>query len=150
MDSMTTVAGSSFALEREAPAGVRQARTILRAAYVAAPTVAGLDKFFNLLVDWDKYLAPELFRSRRARRRFMRAVGVVELAAGALVAARPRLGAYVVAGWLGGIIGNLLLGRRDYDIALRDLGLMLGALAMARLEAEHRREKQANEQRVLH
>ena len=147
MESLTPVAGGELA--RGEAAGARQALAILRAAYVAAPVLAGLDKFFNVLVDWDKYLAPQVARSPGNRRRFMRAVGVVEIAAGALVAARPRWGGYVVAGWLGGIIGNLLLGRRDYDVALRDLGLMLGALAMARMDAARRRGA-ATEMPMLH
>jgi hypothetical protein len=149
METMTSVA-ASLEPAREPSAGTRQALAILRIAYVAAPLAAGLDKFFNVLVDWDKYLAPKLFRSPRKRRRFMRAVGVVEIAAGALVAARPRLGGYVVAGWLGGIIGNLLLGRRDYDVALRDLGLALGALAMAQLGADRQRATPPAETPVLH
>jgi hypothetical protein len=65
----------------------------------------------------------------------MRLIGGVEIAAGLLVALRPRIGGYVVAGWLGGIIGNLLVGRRGYDVALRDVGLAIGALALARLDA---------------
>lgn len=150
MDPRTSVAGAPPAEAGAQAAAAREALAILRAAYVAAPTLAGLDKFFNLLVDWDKYLAPAVARSPRARRRFMRAVGVVELAAGALVAARPRLGGYVVAAWLGGIIGNLLLGRRDYDVALRDLGLGAGALAMARLDAARARAAAARRATLLH
>ncbi len=115
--------------------GAHQAYRVLHLGYAAAPILAGLDKFFEQLVDWDQYLAPQIARSRRTRRVLMRVVGGVESAAGALVAARPRIGGWVVAGWLGGIIGNLLLGRRSYDVALRDFGLMLGAIALARLSA---------------
>jgi hypothetical protein len=126
-------AAGPTALERTA--GARQAYHLLHVGYAAAPILAGLDKFFELLVDWEQYLAPQLARSPRARRRFMRTVGGVEIVAGALVAAKPRLGSWIVAGWLGGIIGNLLLGRRSYDVALRDLGLMIGAIALARLSS---------------
>lgn len=115
--------------------GAEHAYRVLQAAYVAAPVIAGLDKFFDLLTDWDQYLAPQVALSPRGRHNFMRAVGVIEVAAGALVVARPRLGGWVVAGWLGGIMANLVAGRRSYDIVLRDLGLMLGAVALARLSA---------------
>jgi hypothetical protein len=115
----------------------RQAHWILRAGFVAAPLLAGADKFFNRLCRWEKYLAPSVERHLPVdARTFMYGVGVVEVAAGALVAAKPRIGGYVVAGWLGAIIGNLLLSRDNYDIALRDLGLALGALALGRLSGE--------------
>ena len=115
---------------------VRQAYRILHAGFIAAPTLAGLDKFFHLLTNWDQYLAPQVAAVLPlSPHGFMQVVGVVEVAAGLLVAVRPRLGAYVVAGWLGGIIGNLLLSGRYFDVALRDFGLMLGALALGRLAA---------------
>jgi hypothetical protein len=111
-----------------------QAFWLLRAAFTVAPIVFGLDKFFNLLTDWPKYLAPiadDVLPGSASQA--MLAVGVVEIAAGLLVAVAPRLGAYVVAAWLAGIIVNLLLIPGFYDVALRDFGLMLGALALARL-----------------
>lgn len=111
-----------------------QAFWILRIAFTVAPIVAGLDKFFHLLVDWDKYLAPwvaDLFGGNGHA--FMLVVGVVEIIAGIGVAILPRIFAYVVAAWLLGIIVNLLSIPGYYDIALRDLGLALGALALARL-----------------
>ncbi len=112
----------------------RQAYFILRAGFAAAPLIAGADKFFNVLCRWEKYLAPQVAALLpMSPRTFMRGVGVVELAAGALVAIKPRVGSYLVAGWLGGIIANLLLAEDHYDIALRDLGLALGALALGRL-----------------
>lgn len=115
-------------------AATRQAYGILRAGFIAAPTIAGLDKFTHLLADWDQYLAPQVAALLPvSAHSFMQAVGVVEIAAGLLVAARPRLGAYVVAAWLGGIVVNLLMSGRYFDIALRDFGLMLGALALGRL-----------------
>jgi hypothetical protein len=99
--------------------------------------IAGLDKFFHALVNWDMYLAPRVERILPVSGyTFMLAVGVIEIAAGFLVALRPRVGASVVAAWLGGIIVNLLLAGNFYDIALRDFGLALGALALARLGRE--------------
>jgi uncharacterized membrane protein YphA (DoxX/SURF4 family) len=94
--------------------------------------LAGVDKFTNLLVDWTQYLAPFVANMVPAST-FMAIVGVVEIIAGLLVFFKPRIGAYVVAAWLLGIIGNLLLIPGYYDVALRDFGLFLGAVALARL-----------------
>ena len=117
-----------------------QAQLILHVGFTALPIVAGLDKFFHLLVDWDQYLAPAVARVLPVTAHtFMLAVGVVEVVAGLLVAFLPRVGGYVVMLWLWGIIVNLLLARGYYDIALRDFGLSLGALALARLSQEFRR-----------
>ena len=114
-----------------------QAYLILYAGFVALPVLAGLDKFFHLLVNWDQYLAPVVTQTLPVTaHRFMLVVGVVEIAAGLLVAFRPQIGGYVVAVWLWGIILNLLLVPGFYDIALRDFGLSLGALALARLSRE--------------
>ena len=114
-----------------------QAYLVLYAGFVALPILAGLDKFFHLLVNWDQYLAPVVTRIIPVSgHTFMLVVGVIEVAAGVLVAVRPRIGAYVVALWLWGIIVNLLLIPGFYDIALRDFGLSLGALALARLSQE--------------
>ncbi|MDQ6891702.1 MAG: hypothetical protein M3167_03365 [Acidobacteriota bacterium] len=111
-----------------------QAFTILRFGFTVAPVVAGLDKFLHLLTNWDKYLAPGISNALGiAPHTFMTVVGAVEIAAGLLVAWRPRWGAYVVAAWLIGIIGNLVVTGGYLDVALRDLGLCLGALALARL-----------------
>ncbi len=111
-----------------------QAYQILHWAFVAAPVIAGLDKFANLLTSWDKYLAPELARLLPfSPRVFMMIAGVIEIVAALVVALRPRLGGYLVAAWLGCIIVNLVVGGAFYDVALRDLGLMLGALALGRL-----------------
>jgi len=116
----------------------RQAFQILRFAYTVAPIVAGLDKFFNLLVDWEQYLPSMVTRLLGGNTHlFMQGVGVVEIVAGIGIALRPRLFSYVVAGWLAGIILNLLAIPGYYDVALRDLGLALGALALARLSAEY-------------
>jgi len=111
-----------------------QAFLLLRVAFTVAPILFGLDKFTNVMVDWETYLAPwinDIVPGSAATA--MHLVGVVEIAAGILVALKPRYGAYVVAAWLGGIIVNLLTYSGYYDIALRDFGLMLGALTLARL-----------------
>ena len=114
------------------------ARDTLRIGYGLLPIVAGADKFTNLLVDWEKYLAPDFERkSPVSGRAFMRFVGVVEMAAGALVLSRwTRLGAWVVAGWLSGITLNLLFSRHYYDVAARDALLALGAVALGQLSRE--------------
>jgi hypothetical protein len=114
----------------------RQVFWLLRIGFTAAPILFGIDKFFNWSVYWPKYLAPWINEIVPGNGQdFMYAVGGIEIAAGLLVAFAPRLGAFVVAGWLGGIVVNLLTNDapRYYDIALRDFGLMLGALALARL-----------------
>ncbi len=111
-----------------------QAFALLRIAFTVAPIAFGLDKFFNLMVDWPQYLAPWINDiAPGTGQDFMYFVGATEILAGIIVALKPRYGAYVVAGWLGGIIINLLTHSGYYDIALRDFGLMLGALTLARL-----------------
>jgi hypothetical protein len=111
-----------------------QAYLTLRVGFVAAPILFGLDKFTNLLTDWTTYLAPSVDRLLPGSASgAMLAVGVVEIVAGLVVAFRPKIGGYLVAGWLAGIIGNLLLLGDHYDVALRDFGLLLAALALARL-----------------
>ena len=122
---------------RQAAAGltpVEQTFWLLRLGFTVAPIVFGLDKFTNLLVDWSVYLAPwmdDILPGSASD--FMLVVGVVEITAGLLVLFRPSIGAFVVAGWLGGIIVNLLSIPGYYDIALRDFGLLLGALSLGRL-----------------
>ncbi len=111
-----------------------QAFVLLRAAFVVAPIAFGLDKFFNVMVDWPLYLAPWINDiAPGSGQDFMYLVGVIEIVAGVAVALKPRYGAYLVAGWLAGIVINLLTASGFYDIALRDFGLMLAALALARL-----------------
>ena len=111
-----------------------QAFQILRIGFTVAPILAGLDKFLHLLVDWDKYLPPLVNNLTGGRgHQLMLAVGVIEIIAGVGVFIKPRIFAYVVAAWLVLIIVNLLLIPGYYDVALRDLGLALGALALARL-----------------
>jgi hypothetical protein len=106
--------------------------------FVALPLLAGLDKFFHLLVNWDMYLAPRLAGlAPISVHTLMMLVGIVEIAAGLLVTLKPRLGSYVVAAWLWGIIIDLLLIPGYYDVALRDLGLSLGALALGQLSRQY-------------
>ena len=115
-----------------------QAYTLLRVGFALAPVLFGLDKFFDVLVDWPQYLAPwvnDLAPGSSAD--FMHVVGGVEILAGLAVAIKPRYGAYLVAGWLGGIIVNLLSYSGYYDVALRDFGLLIGALALGRLAAAY-------------
>jgi hypothetical protein len=114
-----------------------QAYQLLYLGFIVAPLVAGLDKFTHFLTDWDKYLAPVVTGLLPfSAHTFMLIVGVVEIGAAVLVALRPQIGAYVVAAWLAGIVLNLLVLPGYFDIALRDFGLMLGALALARLSEE--------------
>jgi len=113
---------------------VHHAYTLLYVAFIVAPIVAGLDKFFGILVPWEQYLAPAAVSALpMAPHTFMMSVGVIEIIAGLLVVWRPSVGGYVVAVWLWGIILNLLWGQGHYDIALRDFGLSLAALALAQL-----------------
>lgn len=115
-----------------------QAYHILRVAFIVAPIVAGLDKFFHVLVDWDKYLPPMVNNMLGGNgHQFMYAVGVIEIVAGIGVFLMPKVFAYVVFFWLVLIIINLLMIPGYYDVALRDLGLALGALALARLSSKY-------------
>ena len=114
-----------------------QAFQILYLGFIVAPFLAGADKFTHVLTNWDQYLAPVVAGVLPVTgHTSMLLVGIVEMSAAVLVAARPRIGAYVVAAWLFGIIGNLLLIPGYFDVALRDFGLALGALALARLSEE--------------
>ena len=116
-----------------------QAFMLLRTVFTVAPILFGLDKFFNLLVDWPIYLAPWVDNIvPGTAQQAMYAVGVIEIVAGILVAITPRWGALVVALWLAGIIVNLLILGDFYDVALRDFGLLVGALALSRLAVSQR------------
>lgn len=113
-----------------------QVYAVLRIVFVTAPILFGLDKFFNWSVEWSNYLAPWVNNIMPGNAtQFMYFVGVVEIAAGVLVALAPRYGGPVVAAWLGGIVLNLLTVNPPeyYDIALRDFGLFAAALALSRL-----------------
>ncbi|KOV81384.1 hypothetical protein [Nocardia sp. NRRL S-836] len=114
----------------------QQAYLALKTVFTVAPVLFGLDKFFNVLVDWPVYLAPWIDSIvPGTAQTAMYAVGVIEIVAGVLVALRPKWGGLVVAAWLAGIILNLLTLSGYYDIALRDFGLLVGALALSRLAA---------------
>ena len=111
-----------------------QAYALLRIGFTVAPILFGLDKFLDWLVDWRVYLAPEINDLIPGNaHQAMLIVGVIEIVAGLVVALRPKFGGYLVAAWLAAIIVNLLIQADFYDIALRDFGLLVGALALARL-----------------
>jgi hypothetical protein len=114
-----------------------QAYQILHIAFTVAPIIAGVDKFFHFLVNWDQYLSPAMPRFGLDPHTFMLGVGAIEVIAGLIVAFAPRIGGWIVGLWLCGIIVNLLSIPGYFDVALRDLGLALGAFALARLADEY-------------
>ena len=135
--SNTSVAGFSSGAQTRVSSPGSQAYHILRLGFTVAPIAAGLDKFFHLLVDWDQYLPPSVNRLTGGHgHELMLAVGVIEVVAGLGVWFKPRVFAYVVAAWLLVVVVNLLLIPGYFDVALRDVGLALGALALARLSHE--------------
>jgi hypothetical protein len=135
-DAGPTAEFSSDAKTRVSSHGY-QAYQILRLGFIVAPIVAGLDKFFHLLVDWDQYLPSFINRLTGGHgHELMLAVGVIEIAAGLGVWFKPKVFAYVVSAWLLLIVVNLLMIPGYFDVALRDFGLSLGALALARLSHE--------------
>jgi len=120
--------------------GDQQAFLLLRTVFTIAPIAFGLDKFFNLLTNWEAYLAPWINHLvPGTAHTAMLLVGVVEIVAGIVVAVRPQFGGYLVAAWLGGIIVNLITLGDYYDVALRDFGLLVSALALARLATSRAR-----------
>jgi hypothetical protein len=126
------------------------AYTALKIGFVIAPLVAGLDKFFNILTDWTKYLAPvfnELLNVSPAT--FMMGVGVIEIVAGLGVLFKPKIFAFVVCAWMVGIICNLMLTGNYYDIALRDLGLAIGAFALGELAVTHEATEPRTHRRMI-
>lgn len=115
----------------------QEAYHILHIAFSAVPIVAGLDKFFNVLVSWEQYLAPSLAQwLGENARQFMYAVGVVEIIVGIGVAMKPKIFAYVLSAWMLVTVINLLASGY-FDIALRDVGLCIGAFILARLSREY-------------
>jgi uncharacterized membrane protein YphA (DoxX/SURF4 family) len=145
---MSTIGGTAAPHVRgDRVAGVRermradpayQGFLLLRIGFTVAPILFGLDKFTDVLVDWTQYLAPwinDIIPGSASD--FMYVVGVIEIVAGVIVALKPRYGAYLVAAWLAGIIVNLLTVPGFYDIALRDFGLLLGALTLTRLAVSY-------------
>ena len=131
---MTTHLTRSDARSSLAADPARQAFLLLRTVFTVAPIVFGLDKFANVLTDWPSYLAPWIDGIvPGTAQQAMYAVGVVEVVAGVVVAVIPRFGGWLVAAWLFGIIVNLLTFPGFYDVALRDFGLLVAAVALARL-----------------
>jgi len=127
---------SATSLKHELRNPIYQSFLILRIGFTVAPILFGIDKFFNWTVHWPNYLAPWINHIvPGTAQQFMYAVGAIEIVAGLVVAFAPRFGGYLVATWLGGIILSLLTvhAPRFYDVALRDFGLLLGALTLARL-----------------
>lgn len=123
---------------------------ILRAGFTAIPVIAGLDKFFHFLVDWDKYLPPAVDRMTGGHgHELMLAAGVVEIIAGVGVWLKPRIFAYIVAGWLVLIIINLLIISSYFDIVLRDFGLALGALVLGQLSQEFSKQAVESSRRAV-
>ena len=115
-----------------------QAFRILQVAFVIAPILAGLDKFLYLFTNWSHYLSPFVLQMVSGHARaFMVVVGLVEIIAGIGVIYKPKIFAYVVSLWLLAIIANLLLTGRYFDIALRDVGLLFGAIALGRLSQKY-------------
>lgn len=111
-----------------------QAYLLMRVGFTVLPILFGIDKFTNALVHWDTYLAPWINRIMPGdARQFMYFVGAVEIVAGLAVLLKPRYGSWIVAAWLAGIVVNLFTYSGYYDIAMRDFGLMLAALTLARL-----------------
>jgi hypothetical protein len=134
MSTPTRAAGHIASDRGDLHSPTYQAFFLLRTVFTIAPIVFGLDKFFNVLTDWTGYLAPFVDNiAPGSPETAMMIVGVIEIVAGVLVALRPEIGGYVVALWLAGIILNLLLIPGYYDVALRDFGLFVAALALARL-----------------
>ena len=135
---MTTLSNPAGARPGDLADPAFQAFTLLRVGFTAAPILFGIDKFTNLMVDWSTYLWSGFDTILPGTAdTAMLVVGIIEIVAGVLVAVRPRLGGMVVAAWLAGIILNLLLIGDFYDVALRDFGLLLGALTLSRLAAAH-------------
>src|SRR5689334_15320834 len=131
---MSTITVDRPAVRQQLSDPALQGFTLLRVGFTVAPILFGLDKFLNWLVDWPIYLAPRFDDIIPGNaHQAMLAVGVIEIVAGIVVAVRPKFGGYLVAAWLAGIIINLLVLADFYDVALRDFGLLVGALALARL-----------------
>jgi uncharacterized membrane protein len=135
---MNTTTNQSLTASTSSPA--YQAYWILHVGFTVAPILAGLDKFTHLLVNWDQYLPGVVANASPIQpHTLMLVVGVIEIVAGIGVWLKPRIFAYIVAAWLVVIIINLLLIPGYFDIALRDFGLFLAALALARLSQEYSR-----------
>ena len=136
IDNPTRIA-SPTKTEEDASEPAYQAFQILRVGFTVAPIVAGLDKFFNLLVNWEQYLPPFVINLVGGYgHELMLVVGVIEIIAGLGVFFKPKVFAYVVSAWLLLIVANLLMIPGYFDVAVRDFGLALAALALARLSGK--------------
>jgi uncharacterized membrane protein YphA (DoxX/SURF4 family) len=113
--------------------GTQAAQVLLRIIFTVVPIVAGADKFFHVLTDWHKYFAPQIAGFVGDPHVLDRPIGVVEIMAGLVVAFAPRIGGWIVGIWLLGVTGNLVLVPEYWDVALRDLGLAISAIALALL-----------------
>ena len=132
---MTTTTADSTGVHTSATPASQNAYQILRLGFTVAPILFGLDKFFNLMVDWPQFL-PEFVTDAVSGSLVMALVGLIEIVAGIGVWLRPKIFAYVVAAWLGLIIVTLAIAGGFWDIALRDFGLLLGAVALGQLAGE--------------
>ena len=136
----TVTANYSDTVIHTQASAVDRVRTMLKFTYGLVPIVAGLDKFTNLLVDWKQYLAPAVTDVLPLSAGvFMSIVGIIEIAAGLLVLARPRIGSIVVSLWLVCIAINLLISGNYLDVAVRDLVMAIGAFSLFTLMGD--REK---------
>jgi uncharacterized membrane protein YphA (DoxX/SURF4 family) len=136
----TTSASITSATRADVDNPVFQSFWLLRIAFTVAPILFGADKFAHVMTNWDKYLAPEFVDLLNVQAHtLMYVVGAIEIVAGLVVLVRPRFGAYLVAAWLVGIIVNLAMIGGYYDVALRDFGLFLSALALGRLSGRFAR-----------
>ena len=137
---MNTSIDQSAVTSTAASSPAQQAYRLLHFGFTVAPILAGLDKFFHLLVNWDQYIPETVAKvSPVPAHTLMLVVGAIEIVAGIGVALKPRIFAYIVAAWLALIIINLLLIPGYFDVALRDFGLLLAALALARLSQQFSR-----------
>jgi uncharacterized membrane protein len=134
MAQATDVSRTPGVLSTDVHDPIYQAYEVLRWGFTIAPILAGLDKFLHLLANWDQYLAPAIARMLPfSGHAFMLIVGIIEIVAGIGVFLKPRIFGYVVSAWLVCIIINLMISGTYLDVALRDLGLAIGAFALARL-----------------
>ena len=133
-NTLTTRRSTQSASRSKRSEPAQEAFWLLRIGFTVAPILFGADKFAHILVNWDRYLAPRISGHLPGTpHQAMYVVGIIEIVAGLAVALRPRFGGYLVAAWLTGIIVNLLLIPGFYDVALRDFGLLIAAVALARL-----------------
>ena len=139
MKTDATTAQSGTFIQEHAHDAAYQGYQILHWGFVLAPLIAGVDKFFNKLTDWSMYLWGPVGNAVGGAHRAMEIVGAIEIVAAFLVLFKPKIGGLIVTLWLWGIIANLLLLPGFYDIALRDFGLSLGALALSRLASHFER-----------